>query len=223
MKSYYTATSQIRYYGQVPETVGKTADAVSGTGVRSTLFGGNVLTQAEWTHFLETATEQPFDLSRRKEPVHERLANMTLDVDSLYVFTKVWGFLDAEVDDKGRLVARPQHLEQFQDLLQRAWRGDTKALSEMAKDVKARVDVGAKGIDIAVVDLWNLVRLSFLRDYKAGRTKVCANEDCPSPYFLEQRKGQKYCTHKCAVLVNVRRFRERQAKTKSQPKRRAQR
>jgi hypothetical protein len=222
MKSYYTAIVHIRYYGQIPETVGKAQDAVWGTGIESTVFGESVLT-ADWRALLETAREQPFDLSRRKEPVHERLANMTLDVDSIYVFTKVWGFLDADVAGNGRLVTRPQHLEQFQDLLQRAWRGESKALSEIEKDVKARVDVGAKGIDIAVVDLWNLVRLSFLRDHKVGRTKVCANNDCPSPYFLEQRKGQKYCTHKCAVLINVRRFRERQAKTKSQPKRRARR
>jgi hypothetical protein len=223
MKHYYATVAQIRYYGQVPKTVGKAAEAVWGTGVESTLFGENVLTRAAWTDFLEAAREQPFDLSRRKEPVHERLANMTLDVDSIYVFTKAWGFLDAEVAPDGRLVTQPQHLEQFQDLLQRAWKGESKALSEIEKDVKARVDVGAKGIDIAVVDLWNLVRLSFLRDHKVGRTKVCANKDCPSPYFLEQRKGQKYCTHKCAVLMNVRRFRERQAKTKSHPKRRARR
>ena len=95
----------------------------------------------------------------------------------------------------------------------------------MAKDVVVRVDMTRKGegIDIAVVDLWNLTRLLFLRDYSAGRTRVCSNPDCSSPYFLQQRRGQKYCTHKCAVLMNVRRFREREAKVKSQSKGRTQR
>ena len=125
-----------------------------------------------------------------------------------------------DVDDMGdgRVVMRQDHVEPFQRLLQRAWRGERKAISEMAQDVKARVDVGTKSIDIAVVDLWSLVRLSFLRDHGADRTKVCANPDCSSPYFLQQRKGQQYCTHKCAVLINVRHFRERAAAAKSQTK-----
>jgi hypothetical protein len=220
MESYYDTDAHIRYYGQVPDAVGKTGDAVWGTGIETTVFGDNILS-ADWRSFLETATEQPFDLSRRKEPAHEALANMTLDVDSLYVFTKAWGFLDADVDKDGRLVTRSEHVGPFRDLLQRAWKGEAKAIEEMAKNVKARVDVSTKGVDIALVDLWSLVRLLFLRDHKAGDTRVCANPDCSSPYFLQQREGQKYCTHKCAVLMNVRRFREREAKAKSQSKRRA--
>lgn len=41
--------------------------------------------------------------------------------------------------------------------------------------------------------------------------KICANPDCPHPYFLQKRKGQIYCSHPCAVLINVRRFRERES------------
>ena len=94
----------------------------------------------------------------------------------------------------------------------------------MAKDITARIDVSpTAGVEIAVLELWNLVRFLFLRDYAAGKTRVCANKDCSSPHFLERREGQKYCTHKCAVLMNVRRFRERESKAKSQSKRRAER
>jgi hypothetical protein len=82
----------------------------------------------------------------------------------------------------------------------------------IAEDVTAHIDVNPRGVEIAVHDLWDLARLLFLRDFAAGRTKVCANEDCGSRYFLEQRKGQKFCSHNCAVLINVRRFRSRQVK-----------
>ena len=217
MESYYTTITQIRYYGQMPKAAGKTDDGVWGTGIDSKLWGEKLFTSA-WELLLKTATEQPFDLSRKREPVHEALANMTLDVDSLYVFAKAWGFLDVDDMGDGRVVMRQDHVEPFQGLLQRAWGGERNAISEMARDVKARVDVHTKGVDIAVVDLWSLVRLSFLRDHRAERTRVCANPDCSSPYFLQQRKGQQYCTHKCAVLMNVRRFRERAAKAESQPK-----
>jgi len=201
-------------------------------GIRKfTVFGERALT-ADWTAFLRAAQDIPLDMSRKKEPVHEGLANMTLDVDSLYVFTKTWGLIAGDTDPlTGRFLTRPRDVQPFQHLLQKAWSGETYAISKMAKDESVPVQwryvtvpvvaVSKRHIDIAVVDLWNLVRLLFMRDYAAGRTKVCANPDCPSPYFLQRRRGQKYCSHKCAVLANVRRFREKEAKAKSSPKRRA--
>lgn len=221
MKSYYATNTRIRYYGQMPTNVTKFEDGVLVTGIKSTVFGEDVV--ADWRAQLETATDEPFDLSRRRETAHESLANMTLDVDGLYVFTKRWGFLAGESEKNGRLLSRLRHIGPLQNLLQRAWKGDPEALAKVAQDVKARVDVGTTGVDIAVVDLWNLVRLMFLRDYRASRTKVCGNPDCHSPYFLQERRGQKYCSHKCAVLMNVRRFREREAKAKTQTERSTQR
>jgi hypothetical protein len=217
VQSYYATIARIRYYGQMPEKVEKYDDAVCVSGIESKVFGKDVLT-AYWPASLDTAGLQPVNLSHKKEPAHEALANMTLDLDSLCAFTKRWGLLDADTDDKGRLCTRVTQVKPFRGVLQRAWRGEPGALTKMAKDVTARVDVRATGIDIAVVDLWNLIRLLFLRDHEAGRTKVCSNPDCHSPYFLQQRRGQRYCTHKCAVLMNVRRFRKRQAKAKSQTK-----
>jgi predicted RNA-binding Zn ribbon-like protein len=63
--------------------------------------------------------------------------------------------------------------------------------------------------------MWTVVRVAFLMDYKIGRIKVCGNPDCVTPYFVESRKGQEFCSHKCAVLINVRRFRERQSKAEA--------
>jgi hypothetical protein len=213
MMSYYATVARIRYYGQIPGKVEKSKDAVC-AAVKSTVFGANVL-GTDRRASLDTAASKPVDLSHKKETAHEAFANMALDVDSLYVFTKKWGFLEADVDDQGRSVTRIEHVKPLQNLLHRAWTGDRDALEKLAKNLEARVDVTATGIDIAVVNLESLVRLLFLRDHHAGRIKVCANPDCHSPFFLQQRRGQKYCTHKCAVLMNVRRFREREAKSQS--------
>lgn len=209
MKAYYARSARIRYYGQIPSAVWKAGDEVRAKGIKSYIFGEDALNF--WDNALQSASSQSIDLSRRKEPAHEALANLSPDVGSLYAFTKMWGFLTGDVDPlTGEVVSRLQQIAPIQKLLRRAWSGDSNAIKAIAKDVKARLDVRAKGIDIAVVDLWNLVRLLFLLDYWEGKTKICANPDCSSRYFLEQRKGQQYCSHKCAVLMNVRRFRQRQ-------------
>jgi hypothetical protein len=216
--SYYAATGQIRYYGQIPTAVRKSGDEVRARSGGGYIFGEDV--HRFWDNALESASSQPIDLSRKREPAHEALANLSPDIDSLYAFTKRWGLLAFDVDIRtGEDVTRIKQIAPMQTLLKQAWSGDSGAIKAIAKDVTARLDVSAKGIDIAVVDLWSLVRLLFLRDYWEGKTKVCANPDCASRYFLEQRKGQQYCSHKCAVLMNVRRFRQRQIARKQTTKR----
>lgn len=209
MSGYYATLAQIRYYGQIPKQVRKSGDEVRAKGVRSYIFGEDALNF--WDNSLESASDQPLDFSRRREPAHEAVANLAPDLDSLYAFTKLWGFLVGDIDpETGEAVIRLQQFAPRQTLLRQAWNGELGAINQIANDVKARLDVNAKGVDIAVVDLWSLVRLQFLRDYWTGKTKMCLNPDCPSRYFLEQRRGQQYCSHKCAVLMNVRRFRQRQ-------------
>jgi hypothetical protein len=224
VETYYATTGQIRYYGQIPNTVRRSGNEVRAKGIQSSIFGEDA--HLFWDDALQSASSQRIDLSRRKEPAHEALANLVLDLGSLYAFTKRWGFLVFDIDpSSGEAVTRVQQITPRQALLQQAWSGDGGAVNAIAKDARARLDVTAKGIDIAVVDLWNLIRLLFLRDYWEGKTKVCANPHCASRYFLEQRKGQQYCSHKCAVLMNVRRFRQRQTErqqTAAQTSRQAQ-
>jgi hypothetical protein len=100
----------------------------------------------------------------------------------------------------------------FRDYLRQAWKGNEEVLEQMLVDLRAPLRVQPAGLEITVEDLWTLIRLLFLRDWLDGRAKVCDSPDCPAPYFLASRKGQKFCSQRCAVLVNVRRFRERQAK-----------
>jgi CGNR zinc finger len=111
-----------------------------------------------------------------------------------------------------------QQAKNMQKLLVRAWCADQGAIADIEKDIKVFPLFGATerafglndppdGFALYAEDMWNFVRAAFLLDYKNGRAKVCKNPDCPAPYFLQSRKGQEFCSHKCAVLVNVRRFR----------------
>jgi hypothetical protein len=68
---------------------------------------------------------------------------------------------------------------------------------------------------IATHDLWRFICFLFWMDFNEGRTAVCRNRECPAPYFLRSRKDKQFCSHACAVAVNVRRFREREAEKKS--------
>ena len=76
----------------------------------------------------------------------------------------------------------------------------------------ARLRVRISAIEIEPQHLWDFTRLLFMRDYLVGDIGVCENPDCVTRYFVKKRKGQVYCCHKCAVLMNVRAFRNRERK-----------
>jgi hypothetical protein len=217
--SYYELSTRIRYYGHLPESTEVRDGHVFG------VLGAEMANPAQW-----------------KEPPHERLANLpTHDTraEGLVLTTKpVSGLADPKAMESfvkrhgvlwGRIRQSTGSFDEdavrfasAQDLLRRAWTDDSVAIREIEEQVEdaleARPSVRAGGIEVTIENLWSFICVLFLRDYVAGKVKVCANSDCPHPYFLEKRKGQKYCSHPCAVLLNVRRFRKRQAKAKSQPK-----
>jgi hypothetical protein len=206
--TYYEAQATIRYYGRLPEHVEQGERYVTGTlpfGVRASDF----LASDPFPAFSET----PIELGRWREPPHLFLANMPLEIADLgptYKFTTRYGFLAGHVDVAGgSFVVDVPKIAGFQNLIRKAWAGDETTIGELERDLapEIRLSVRAKEIEIGVGDLWTLTRLLFLRDCGAKKTRVCANPDCPAPYFLQTRKGQKFCTHRCAVLVNVRRFR----------------
>jgi hypothetical protein len=129
-------------------------------------------------------------------------------------------------------LARARNMQTF---LVKAWRGDKGAIVKLEHELMRQglrpwfgvteqvlelKDTPRDALTLWADDIWTVVRIAFLMDYKVGRAKICANPDCPTPYFVENRKGQEFCTHKCAVLINVRRFRERQSESKSGSRRR---
>jgi hypothetical protein len=74
--------------------------------------------------------------------------------------------------------------------------------------------INAQGMTIHAKDVWSFMRLAFMCDYTTEKTKVCANPDCETPFFLQSRKGQLFCSHYCASGTNVRRWRSKQEQTK---------
>lgn len=114
-------------------------------------------------------------------------------------------------------------LTQGQSALRLAWRGDYLALMAIRQgatgifrfkppDANARSEFGTH-------DLTRYMCCLFVIDHAEGKTKFCKNPTCTHPYFVQRRKRQEHCSHGCAVLVAVRRSRERAAGEQAQPRR----
>ena len=202
MINYYEALTKIRYYGTIPDRVWIEKDSTGLEQVYASL------------------EDRPADLEKWNEPPHLFLANLLSDetgwpkLAALRKFTVTYGILNGYKGPESWIV-NPANTRGSQTLLQKAWRGDMDELSEIemgdvAQDSEASFT--RDGMELRIDDLWTLTRMLLLRDHAAGRARVCAIEDCPrTPYFLQARKGQHFCSHPCAVLANVRRFREVQA------------
>lgn len=48
-------------------------------------------------------------------------------------------------------------------------------------------------ISLRTNDLWSLIGYLLVRDVVAKRIGVCANPDCPAPYYLKNRRNQQFC------------------------------
>jgi hypothetical protein len=208
MNSYYALEAAIRYYGLIPKDVRVENNHITGSlPYISVGFG------------VQNASERPFEFSRWKEPPHVVFANLRLETEDFgpaRKFTRDYGYISGRVHGD-RYWVDLQELKRRQESVRNAWLGfgdeTDLALDLMLPNRHLSLSIGPKKSEIAVDNLWTLIQILLLRDIAAQNTEICANPDCPAPYFLMTRKGQKFCTHKCAVLINVRRFREAQFKT----------
>lgn len=209
MIKYYDAAARIRYYGEIPDRVWIAKDA------------GNV------ERLYASPDTQPADPAKWKEPPHFALANLLSDKESglfdlkaAEKFTRTYGVLAEYPGGEQRMIDHVK-IRGLQELIQRAWRGELGKIDEIEMDnIAPETELFAMrdGIELRVSDLWTLIRILFLQDYATGRARVCVITDCPrTPYFLQARRGQRFCSHPCAVLENVRRFRgaQRKAQEKS--------
>lgn len=208
MKSYYAYQVPIRYYNAPPKHV-------------ELHNGGLEVSDSPTLADLDRMKKRPFfDLRRWKELPHVALANLRPDVNTLRAFTLRYGVVSAR-NNTGICFVAPRDVLRFQDYLRRAWKNDKNVVDQMQVDEtvqlrfygrlgSARLTDGEDRGDVAITDLWTLIRVFFLQDKLAGRVRVCPIDDCPAPYFIAERKDQKYCSHPCAVRENVRRFRKRQ-------------
>lgn len=151
-----------------------------------------------------------FDIRRWAAPPHLMLATTS----DFLAFTRRYGIVSAR-GYSGVFFVSPDDVGRFQGYLQQAWKGNEKMLAQMSDDLKASLRFKPSGPEIVVDDLWNLIRIMFLQDHFSGRARVCANPECQTRFFLAARKGQRFCSARCTVLINVRRFREREAEQKA--------
>jgi hypothetical protein len=87
---------------------------------------------------------------------------------------------------------------------------------------KFETKINAQGMTLHASDIWSFLRLAFMRDYVDGKTKICANLNCQTPFFLQGKKGQMFCSHSCASVAGVLRWRAKQAKATSRKGRKGQ-
>ena len=170
---------------------------------------------------------------------HVYLANM--DVADIRAFTKIYGQLcwgDELAPDRNA-----DFVKEAQKVLRKAWANDAAALRKIAEGEPQRphgykIDLGLNmpgyttdtherfhlcitenGLEIEAEDVWSFAQLAFLRDHALGKTLICANPKCETPYFLQRKRGQIFCSHRCAVAMNVRRFREEKSSRSTLKKR----
>jgi len=196
MRSHYAITSKIHYYKPPCEV-----DLLPGLHprLRVTPFG--------------TPGQKAFDVSRWKDAPHLALANLRDEPEAVLRFTRTYGVPRQGQNRwpwKARTVPVRDVLD-LRDFLQRAWEGDTDNFFAVAFG-KTSLLVQPTWMGLFVDDPWTLVLIMFAQDWAEKRLKKCGNPDCPAPYFCAVRRGQKFCSQKCGVLINVRRFRQREAK-----------
>jgi hypothetical protein len=173
-----------------------------------------------------------------KKPPHEALVNLELDKKTdLEAFVRTYGILHAHwVTEIEATEARAKwrktragrsrfhlfplfhgllsDLATAQDLLRRAWKGEARGIVAIEKEIEEGFEVGTFKLRygspvLKTDDLWKYSCFLFLLSSAAGGSKICERDGCPTPYFIQRRRGQKFCSHECAVLVSVRRFRSK--------------
>lgn len=136
----------------------------------------------EWTRFLER--EGYIDYLKANE---DRLM-LVESSPSVETISKEFAGYSSEQVEK---------LAGTQSLLKYAWRsGDERALAAIDKylsdGLPVHVEVDGR-LRVYVASVQRLILMLFLRDQGEGKTAICANPDCPAPYFLKSRKTQKIC------------------------------
>lgn len=161
--------------------------------------------------FANLAGFSKFWAEYRKDPAQ------VIEPKELEGFIQTHGVLRAKVKEGDRFHIDSDVVSEAQHVLRKAWRGDTAAIKQLeseALDFRAHLSVQAGGIELVTTDLWTYMRFLFLHDLATGRARQCERQHCATPFFVQKRKGQRYCSIECGTLVAVRNFRDRAARKK---------
>jgi hypothetical protein len=198
---------EIKYIGRVPESV---ADEGQGK-------------------FTGKLREELVDVDSWDVQPHVALANLGWSPQARVDFLREYGPLETQVlhwFGKGQNYIeyhdRTFSLEtgtwvEEQNVLRLAWRGDNRTLGAIGRTMDFRSTLDKDKDDtwrLEVVGLERYICLLFIKDRSEGKTGICENPDCPSPYFIKNRSDQLFCKHSCAVAVSNRKLRERQRSRK---------
>lgn len=135
------------------------------------------------------------------EPPHEAFANLSGDRQEMEAFAKRFGIVKHPSPHPGLVAVfgPPRDITYKRvEHLRKAWQGDADALQKLRHQIEVlttfRFKIEGKRIELEPRDVWSKICFLFLCDQAAGKTAICANPDCHSPYFIKRRKTQKYCT-----------------------------
>lgn len=173
------------------------------------------------------------DVGTWTDPPHVALANLgynpnlgggLADQKAMAAFIKRYGALGVSPEEVGEagdpvwLSLETFHLTQ--ERLRAAWRKRDHRLFVDPDRLK-----GATGYEHVLRLNWEMrdgelvmrlaswydyVAILLARDVAERRARVCGNPNCVAPFFVANRTDTMYCSHPCAVVVNVHRFRRRQ-------------
>ena len=141
--------------------------------------------------------------------------------------------IEKQIDQYSAAEFRKVSGQHSQALLKYAWgTGDKRAIDAIAlstaENLRSHVDIHSGAVVITVANCWPLICMLFLRDHAAEKTAVCANPECPAPYFLKSRKTQRICEAGACVAWAQRNYarkwwRENESKaSKAKPKGKAE-
>jgi hypothetical protein len=189
-------------------------NAVDNARVQGDLIVGTVLRKST----SETDWEIPPHVALANLPTFD--ANDALDLNpkprlkleetAVEQFIRDYGLLHAKdvPEDARDLYTKPKSLppdlhfqERFseflsaQKLLRQAWSG-TVDFTEVEVNLQEGFEVSLwrRGeLVVLTADLWKFISLLFVLDESSGKTGVCANPSCMAPYFIKERRTQKFC------------------------------
>jgi hypothetical protein len=151
------------------------------------------------------------------EPLHVDFANLRMDdPEAIHAFTKRWGPVSRgdsyyqellREDWRGGVDIsrnRPRFNTVPSSWVVRGGRVVMPLAKQYPKELRrlapaqgfsATIRITAERIEVEPDQVWQTALLLYLRDRERGKTGICENPKCATPYILRERKTRKVCGH----------------------------